>query len=447
MQSITLGYKEILRVAKPDEMFWGLFTVLCFGTLIWCGGYALWLDSQWTTWQSNVAVSPLIRAIQRPETVSDENYQRWTSAIRTLIEKIDQETLSEPQKKEVFKGYALLHKQLIKPTVLQAEPPTILKKLFNETRESPKALVIQISKNERGEIVTSPFIRDWRFLVYTEEAQKVVAIWPLFPNSGETQQVYTALDKVGNPDNMQRSLLYNRAEDIFRAVKGNLEEVFFTPAPPFAQGAAFLQNLKVGGVIIALIALFWTWFSYLITATDAGIRPWKVKWTLLTSLMMILWSPPITVTLLTEGTIKSISLLGKVGWAIMTGDLRRLVNMFRKREVYGFERTVRDEALTFLLARYGEIEIALKELRLKELGAGSEQEHIRVKIETLVLEQMRIDTQIKAFQPPEAQTAVDKSLELDDASMRKRYEAMRKFDPSIPPLPLPPAENKQPALL
>lgn len=73
MQSLKIGYKEILRAAKPGDVFWGTFIALCFATLIWCGGYAVYIHDRWMTWETSVAGDTLVQAIYRPVQICKVN--------------------------------------------------------------------------------------------------------------------------------------------------------------------------------------------------------------------------------------------------------------------------------------------------------------------------------------------------------------------------------------
>ena len=166
------------------------------------------------------------------------------------------------------------------------------------------------------------------------------------------------------------------------------------------------------------------------------LRPWQVRWSVLACLIAALWSVPIAATAFGAGLRRGIRWLRRVGWTIISGDLERVVNVARGREAEAFRATARDEALTLLYTRTGEIIHDLTELQLKK--EEEQTDRFDWRIDQLEREREEVDQRISRLRADEDQMFLiagsGEQGVVVGATFRERYEALCRIDPSIPKL-------------
>ena len=213
-------------------------------------------------------------------------------------------------------------------------------------------------------------------------------------------------------------------------------ETALRPIPPEVQGRSFWQNIWPILAFLPILTSCWTWITYFKKIEKIGFRPWRVRWSVITLFLAIFWSGPILFSALDAGLARAFDWLGKLIWALLTGDIGRLLKILRGKDPEIFQENLRDEALRMIFRRKGEIDYLL--LGLQARAAVELSDALRHQIAKLEQEQDLLDKQIDLFQesrPVSSETPIESdALEHRARQFSAQYHALQELAPELPDL-------------
>ena len=215
---------------------------------------------------------------------------------------------------------------------------------------------------------------------------------------------------------------------------------------PEVEKVPVAQILGFGAVATAFLIWCWMWLLYLATTRQIGMRPWQVRWSVLTCAAATFWSVPIVATAAGVLVKRGLSRFLRAARMVLTTDLGRAVGILLGRkdaiEIALTEGLLAEEALSLSYRRLGEIGMELTDLEF--LKTQAEEEAVGEYEKSILLlsrEREGIEAHIRAFPGSEVTSDVSPraGATLHDVFVR-RIEALHRVNPAIPPLPLPKGE-------